>query len=545
MEILKKINIYQLLFFITISIYCIFLAPLGFENWDTGFISGFSWRLLNSERIYEDFLYIRPPVSAYFHSIYLRILPEEGQYFYMRIIGYLLFALQTFCAVSGFDKLFDLKKLGLDKWVLMTIGFILSMHNFFANPWFTTDGILFASIAFYLMAILKNKNFFTLFVVAFFCFLSALTKQSFYSIPIMFLLWILIENGFKKSLYFLISNAILIAFFRFWITSFSSMELYSSQVSENTKLGSLFFTGFENYIRCFHNIYVLIFVAILPVFIAFYESGKKIPSLFFYLKWLSITLFISGLIAFFIIDFKQITVLFFNATAVAFVYKSGLNFTKIKENFAIGVLLCIAWCSGLSLGYSYPVLFTTGLILGYFYLMHEDFEAYKLNRFYVWIAIPVCLFVFSMNQRPYREKNFLELNYSMEAVSPKLKHIYSSKKNLEKFLELKNLVQKYPNYVTAPSIPQSHYLFNQKNPISADWLTNFEINNKTDEFFKMISEKSDYLFIEKSFIENEEFIKTDENRKEFSLLTWEIYKNSKPISETKHFFIYKSSEILK
>lgn len=544
MKIIKNLNAYQLLFFITISIYCLLLAPFGFENWDSGFLPSFSWRVLNGEKIYEDFYYIRPPVSAFFHSFYIRFLPEEGQYFYTRIIFYLFFALQTFFAVSGFDNLFDLKKIGVQKWAIMTIGFVLSIHNFMPYPWFTTDGILFASTAFYLFSIFKKQHFLELFIVAFFCLLSALTKQSFYSIPIIFFIWLLVQSEFKKGLYFLISILILIFLYRIWINSFTTMAVYSSQVSQNTKLDSLIYTGFEIYIRCFHNIYILILVAIIPAIISFYKTGKKAFILTLYLKWLSITLFISGLFLLFFIDFKQITVIFFNATAVAFIYKSNFSLKKIKEYFPIAVLLCIAWCSGLSLGYSYPVLFTTGLILGFFFLMHEDFSNWNFTKAYPFIAIISCVFAFSMNKKPYREKSIFELDKSLESVSPKLKYIYTSQENLEKYLDLKNLIEKYgTNYITAPSIPQSHYIFNHKNPISADWLTNFEINNKTEDFLKLIAAKSNYIFLEKSFLENEEFIENDKNRKDFSQLSWQIYKNLKPIFETKNFLVYKSSDL--
>jgi len=127
-------NLYKYLFFGIIAFYSFVLSQFGFENWDSGFIQGFSWRIINGEDVYQDFLYIRPPVSAYFHAIFMQILPDDGQYFFMRIIGYLLFGLQVFFTVSGFDKLYNLKSINVDKWGVTIICFVMSLHNFFTNP---------------------------------------------------------------------------------------------------------------------------------------------------------------------------------------------------------------------------------------------------------------------------------------------------------------------------------------------------------------------------------------------------------------------------
>jgi len=546
MKILPLKNLYFFIFLSVVLFYCLFLSQYGFENWDTGFMTGFSWRISNGENAYQDFTYIRPPISAYFHAIFLEILPQNGQYYFIRIIGYFLFATQVFFAVSGFDNLFNLKNWKANKWALMTICFVISIHNFFSNAWFTTDGILFATIAFYLMT-LKEASFFKFFFVAFFAILSALTKQSFYPIPIIFLIWIFVSTQIKPIIYYIISSIIISCVILFWINSFSTFETFIQQTKQNAGFKDIIHTGLEVYIRCFNNKYLFAGLLISPLFSTFIENrNKKGSLLFLYLKWLSVALFLTSLIYLFFIEIKQSSIIFFNASLIAFAYKVGSDFQKIKNYFPILVLLGISWCSGLSLGYSYPILFITGPILGFFYLMQEDFAQYNLQKVYIWMAIPVCIFVFSTNQRPYREKNIFDLKYSLETVSAKLKYIYTSKENLEKYLDLKNLIKKFgSNYVTVPSIPQSHYIFNQKNPISADWLTNFEINNKTEDFLKLIATKSNYIFLEKSFIENEEFIENDENRKEFSLLSWQIYKNLKPVFETDNFFVYRSSDLLK
>ncbi|MDI1255166.1 MAG: hypothetical protein PSV16_03615 [Flavobacterium sp.] len=473
----------------------------------------------------------------------MQILPVEGQYYYFRIVGYLLFALQVFLAVSGFDHLYDLKKINVNKWAMMTVCFIISVHNFFANPWFTVDGILFATVAFYIIARFKNRNYGVYFLAALFCMLSALSKQSFYFIPIIFTAWIAIENGLKKSVYFLSSITIIGFLFFVWINSITTFSTFSGQVSGKTKLSDLFEVGFRIYLHCYHNKFIFASVLLLPFIISFYKQ-KSIPRLSVYLKWLSVSVFASALIAIPLIDFKTVIIIFFNAAVIAFIYKTNFSFKKIRFYFPAGILLGISWCCALSLGYASPILFSTGIILVFFFLMYEDFAFIQIKKIYPLLAIPVCIFVLFTATKPYREERISSLNYSLATVSPKLKYIQSDKKTFEKYMDLKQLVSRYGNdYIVAPSLPMAHYLFDTQNPMPAEWLTNFEINDDVYGFLKFTSKKHCPVFLEKSFIDGEPFIKTEADREWFSLYGLFIYKNCHPIAETDYFLIYDADEI--
>ena len=174
---LKKIDGYFLLFTFIVSFYCLVLAHIGFEFWDTGYIPSFSWRIVNGERVYEDFLYKGPPVTLYFHAFLMKILPEVGQFYWIRVTNYLLFALQVFFTVKAFDNFYGLEKFKINKWAIMSVGFVISLLNFPPYPWPTTDGLFFASIALYFSSKLNKIKTFDLILIAFFSVLSALTKQ--------------------------------------------------------------------------------------------------------------------------------------------------------------------------------------------------------------------------------------------------------------------------------------------------------------------------------------------------------------------------------
>ena len=149
MEKLKKIDNYFILFTIIVLFYCLVLAHIGIEFWDTGYIPSFSWRIVNGENVYEDFLYKGPPITLYFHAFFMKILPEVGQFYWIRVTNYLLFALQVFFTVKAFDNFYGLEKFKINKWAVMSVGFVISLLNFPPYPWPTTDGLFFASIALY------------------------------------------------------------------------------------------------------------------------------------------------------------------------------------------------------------------------------------------------------------------------------------------------------------------------------------------------------------------------------------------------------------
>jgi hypothetical protein len=170
-------SVYKYLYFFIITFYCLILSQYGMETWDTGYISSFSWRIVNGQNIYEDFLYKFPPTTIYLHAFFMKILPEVGQFFYFRIIAYLCYALQVYFFVSAIYLLYDIKK--VNKWAIMIVCFLVSWMNFSPYPWPTTDGIFFASIAFWMVSKYKNLNFFHLFFIALFCFFIRFIKTIF------------------------------------------------------------------------------------------------------------------------------------------------------------------------------------------------------------------------------------------------------------------------------------------------------------------------------------------------------------------------------
>lgn len=534
---IKKKN--SLIFKLIVCIYCLFLTRYGIEFWDTGYIPSFSWRIINGQNAYEDFLYKGPPVTLYFHAFFMKILPETGQFLSIRIINYLLFSFGVYFTVSGFYSFF--KEIKYNKWAIMSVCFIISLLNFSPYPWPTTDGIFFASIAFFILS-KRTPTIWNLILVAFFAILSSLTKQSFYPVPILFLAWILLNYNYKKAIIFGLLLLGFLSIFLFWISQITTIENFLQQTTGQTKLGMLFYSGFLNYFWIYENKWLYILLIILFSIGLFYFKSKNEKSNYnLLLKSFSIVILLLSIILCLKDEFligSRIAVL---SCCFAVLSNLKLKIETLKLYSTIVLMLGIAWCSSISLGYPFPILFSTGIILSILILFKNELD--YLRKIYVLYPIAYILMILaiSANYKPYREKTFPNLTVSLNEISPKLIGIKTTKYNHDKLVDIKKLVSKYgPHYIVAPNIPMTHYIFNDKSVLPADWIINSEVNKNPKKFIEIAKNSKNTIFLEKSFLQKEELM--PDKKENFSVIADYIYRNFKVIEQTNYFIIYKGIE---
>ncbi len=529
-------NFYRYLFFAIVLFYALFLSQFGFENWDTGYITSFSWRIVNGLAPYEDFIYKGPPVTLYLHAFWLNILPENGQFYFVRLVNYVMFALQIFFTFGAFDRFFNFQKLKIDKWALMCLAFVVSLLNFPAFPWPTTDGVLFASAALYLASVFSRPTFVHLFFIAICCMLSALTKQSFYLVPVLFLFLIFVRNGLRQCIVFLTSLAILALAYYLFINQITSWERYIQYTTGETHLYSLLYVGIYEYLAFFLRWYVTAPIIILTGILT-YLAKTSAPVARKLVSILALVIMLAAIISAFCNEILVATKVAF--VSVALLSADALIFRKRSLKFlspAI-VALGIAWCASISLGYSYPVFYASGIIAAFVVLGYNDLKHFVSPKIISVVALGVGLVAFSNSYRPYREKPLPELTQSMAEISPKLKYTKTHTKNFEKHLELKNLVKKYGNnFIVAPAIPMANYLFNEQSNLPADWIINTEVDRQYELFVNLAANEQNFIFLEKSYLTGEEMSLAD--KRETSEITWTIYTRFRKIDETKHFIIY-------
>ncbi|HEU0136108.1 MAG TPA: hypothetical protein VFQ50_02345, partial [Flavobacterium sp.] len=434
-----KNNIYRYLFFAIVLFYALFLSQFGLENWDTGYITSFSWRIVNGAAPYDDFIYKGPPVMLYLHALWLEVLPEVGQFYFVRLVNYLLFALQVFLTISAFNRIYDFKKLGCNKWALMSLGFVVSLLNFPAFPWPTTDGLLFASGALYLMANTNPANLSRLFIIALLCMLSALTKQSFYLVPIIFLVWVFVKDGLYRSLFFLLSLMILTACYYYFITTITSWERYIQLTTGETNLEGLIYVGIHEYKAFFRDVFILVPIIVLSAVVA-YLKRKQSDSLYLsFFRWFPVGVLAAAIVLCLLNEIRIASRVALVASAILVAYALMVRKESVKQLAPIIVAMGIAWCASISFGYSYPIFYATGIMVCIIVLAHAEISELMARNYVSATAVIIGMIAFSNNYRLYREQPLPMLTYPMEAISPKLKYIKTHQENYDKHLDLKSL----------------------------------------------------------------------------------------------------------
>jgi hypothetical protein len=250
---------------------------------------------------------------------------------------------------------------------------------------------------------------------------------------------------------------------------------------------------------------------------------------------ISITLLIVSLILCFYYEFLIASRVAAMASTIALLTKMKFNLESIKYHLPVLLLLGIAWCSAISLGYAYPILFSTGIILSIIILFNKELNQFRNLKFIVILIL--CILGFSYNYKPYREQYIYKIDSSLNDISPKLKYIYTTKNNFDKLNELKKLRVKYGlKTIVVPNMAMTNYIFNTKSLFPADWIINTEVNRNAKPFITIASKIENYIFIEKSFINGEELM--PQKKENFSIIADYIYRNFNKIDETKYFIVY-------
>lgn len=173
----------SLILFATLPVACFLLFGFhGMDAADRGFIPALAYRILSGEVMYHDFFYVRPPLSPYFHTIEMALLPESWEMIGYRFVYYWFMWLPIYWSIRSLERYFDFGKMGVSPWILGAIAYVLSLHNFFAAPWHTLDGIFFAALGLYFIT--RSPGLLTNAVGLFCMGLAALTKQPFGIVPL-------------------------------------------------------------------------------------------------------------------------------------------------------------------------------------------------------------------------------------------------------------------------------------------------------------------------------------------------------------------------
>lgn len=530
---------FNVLFFGFIILYFLIYGPYGYDDADNGWTLATSWRIFNGQIPYRDILLIRPPLSPIFHSIILFIVPPTLQLIFSRLLFYILMALSAFFASSILNKSL---KLNINTYLLATLGFVFSVHNFPPMAWHTVDAIFFSVLGLYLLTI--KDSYISLFGGVLSLFFAALCKQPFYLMPILGILYVLMSHSnLKRIVITFIFFTVLLLSFVFILTNLNILHDFINYTSGSTSISDLIQSGFKNYL----NINIVYFL--IPFIFWLIIRSTKVYEKYKLDKSLMSFLFIAIVLLYPIIPLLKGLLhhqynynVMFNPSLsrllflITFLFLLS-NLNRLKVFLPLWFLLSISWCASISWGYAMPVLFSTPLIYGFILVSNQYFDVKNVTKLAISILCLGSIVYFIAYQKPYCNPIRSELKYDLSNIFPKLSYIKVSKETFDKYNELFLLHKKYgDNFKTLPGMPLSNYLTDTQSPINIDWVINAETSNHNDDLINILKAKNTIIFIEKI----PQLISVDSTNNKFnSSVTFYIKNNWNKIDECNNFEVYR------
>lgn len=516
-------------FFLPLA-YTVLYAPYGLDFIDSGFILGYAWRIYNGAIPYQDFLYVRPPLTPLLHSWSLILLPDEVQLIAERSAFY--FTVSAYCLFT--IKILETHLPLRDTHLYFAAFFIFSVHNFPPMPWHTVDGIFMTTLGLFLLS-RRCMVAGSIVLIA-----AALTKQSFYPAPLIGLIYSIfyLEKRHTTTL-LLVTILTLVAFFII-LYSLGISTLYIEQTTSQTGLKELLDAGFTQYFKEAHKLALIPLVVFVVMRKTQYAHFARQTSLWLFLA----IIFTDYLITYtskqrFIIPPHGMPQALFILAVIYTLIQYRRNIHQHNQNpwIAVLMLLSISWCSSISWGYLSPILFAAPMI---FCLVQLYQATGSSSRFLCFLAAGGAIMFFVAMQYPYGNKPRSELIYPASDVFSKLHGIYTDKESLEKLSELRNLSKTYPCFKTLPSMPLANYLTDTQSPLPIDWPLNIEISYRAESLYTTLTKSGCVAFIEKNQINPPE---SAVNSPFGSKLTYLITHRWQATVTTPHFVVYQADTI--
>lgn len=486
---------------------------------DQGYIQGLAWRVFRGETIYVDFDYVRPPFSPWFHSIWFQIFGLGGGLLAGRIFMVIQLAIAGWCQLDMLGQGRSMKeKNGV--WLFLA-AFFLSLHNFPAMPWHSIDGIFWGSVGLWLLSRNSRRLFSGWILIGF----AVLTKQSFYLIPILAILWLVLDpsKSHKKGLFqlgIMLVLAIPVVYLSrdFWVEMLS-WTLGASSIQDLIQVGVI---G-----------YLLPLVPAVGIIVAkewLTRSGRTEVASWGY------PAVVAGLAGIWLMKmvltqestpppFRLAHILFWIAA-----WETGkLVWNKDPRGYIWLLLLGLGWCASLSWGYQTPIL-----VAGPLLWMLNDSENSPPFRL-ILPLIPLCLITVVGFFYPYREiQRFSSIPERLIAAYPSLQYIHPGPEIQAELLELDSLRAVYPgSFSILPNWPQIHALTETDNPLRIDWAHNAEgrFESNFGDYLEGLS-ICDVMFVDKDRID-----KAEQDGKYGSLLLEEVLATWEAVAEGEEFLV--------
>lgn len=485
-----------------------FLSHYGFSTNDYGYLFGMGWRILNGQEIYLDFLYARPPLSPYMTAFWIYVLPEDGLFYYARVVNHIYgftTAVLIFLVIRRFFRDFLTP---MSSALIVSLILIFNV-NYVVHFWHTTDGLLMATISLFFLAKKNKPKTVEILIGVLFMILAMLTKQSFYPLPFALSIFMFFMYGkaivfrFIGALVFLGLSFYAIAYFGFSEQLAAYLDFKQSKPQVGPFIEAAFTVYFLSWIGYFPALLLIVFVANGKYLFKYFKRKQFYKfysrTMLFYSRYF---ILIYGLL---LLQYAQMMINegvsmdvfhlpLISGLVIAVVWitieaqQKKIKGRNVARFALIFLFMSIAWMSSLSWGYKTPALYS-GTIIFFFIYLNYYYTQKRIDNIYLFGVLIMYLATVTVIQYGDITKSSKYLG----GYSSKLNGIYAgSEAEFISFTHVDKAVKECKDrnatYAVVSNHPYAHFLNNDYPTLSLDWVSNVEMLNKKERLIREISE---------------------------------------------------------
>jgi hypothetical protein len=484
----------------------------GFHPTDDGFIFAYSYRVLNGEVPYRDFVFERTPLTVYAHAAWL-LLPDGWQIQAGRLAFYVEMALSalvmTVWAVSR-----GLRP-NLMTGTIVVGALLIALHNFPPMPWPTVDGVFLAAVgsaAFLAWRDGRSLRWLALSSTA--LTLAVFAKQSFAPLVILVVLYAVVAgaraSGRRGMAAALTPPALLVSAVVAYLVATGALDDFLFQIAQPTQMrptatnpwtGDLVVVGLRPYLVALTPAFALPLIAVAAAY--FWRDRATVA-------WLSPLIPLGVLLVAAVLlpaeTYASGFVIFYACAmlAIAEAVRVARGGTAVAPLAAYPVVLLAAWCASLSFAYQSPIL-ACGVIGPILALAVPP----RPMRLASAIAGATLAFVATVSlllnlELPYRDSPRAELTADLYEIYPRFGHLYTNEENAARHRELRDASTRFAlepgrDFVVLISFPLAHFLTRTHNPVSVDWLEPQEYFGNEDRLRRELDASRPVLIVQRQF----------------------------------------------
>ena len=496
----------------------------GYHPTDDGLIYSWSWRILNGEVPYRDFIYIRTPFTLYVHTLWLGLpdgwqIPAGRLAYYIEMIG--VVGLPIAWAVRTGRLHWNARTVAL-----VVIGLAYAIHNFPPMPWYTVDGLLLGAVA--LTATLFSRTSTSLSSAILWraaasaaVVLAMLCKQNFAVLPVILGVFAIVEatrTDAGRKWPMLLASALpglaILVGAAAWLAAAGALPDAVKQLTATVPPGEPFFSAVFVYFRLPVTLAIVILVP-AGLILGWSCASPAFGPLFRVTRQIAVPIVVAALVlleAFALgleatgwgayrtghAAFWGLAGVVGGSTAVYALRRVGDGETLLLH---WGVLV-LAWAGSISGGYASPIL---GLApIGILLSLTLPSETIKWERpLLVGSVVAVLAIHLTLTlQYPYRDRPRSEQTADLGQIYPRFGRLLTNEPNYVRFAELARMIDELAiksgrTFAVTPTYALIYFLTDRNNPVSVNTYSYIEYRGFEDRLASEFEDRRPITFLER------------------------------------------------